>query len=121
KYFWNEDKGYYFDYDIAPGQQNSAITLAGVFPLFFQVATEEHGKAVAGTIEKNFLMPGGVGTTLETNGQQWDAPNGWAPLQWMAIIGLENYGHHELAAEVASRWINLNSDVFKRTGKLMEK
>jgi alpha,alpha-trehalase len=66
-------------------------------------------------------MPGGVVTTLETTGQQWDAPNGWAPLQWITIVGLENYGHHELAAEVASRWINLNSDVFKRTGKLMEK
>jgi len=55
------------------------------------------------------------------SGQQWDAPNGWAPLQWITIVGLENYGHHELAAEVSSRWINLNSDVFKRTGKLMEK
>ena len=66
-------------------------------------------------------MPGGVVTTLETTGQQWDAPNGWAPLQWMTIAGLENYDHHELAAEIAKRWIALNSDVFKRTGKLMEK
>jgi len=89
--------------------------------LFVKVATEEQAKAVAGTIEKNFLMSGGVVTTLETTGQQWDAPNGWAPLQWITIVGLENYGHHELAAEVARRWINLNSDVFKRTGKLMEK
>ena len=121
KYFWNEERGFYFDYDIARGQQNKAMTLAGVFPLFFKVATEEQAKAVAGTIEKNFLMSGGVVTTLETTGQQWDAPNGWAPLQWITIVGLENYGHHELAAEVASRWVNLNSDVFKRTGKLMEK
>jgi alpha,alpha-trehalase len=39
----------------------------------------------------------------------------------MTITGLENYGHHELVAEVVKRWIALNSDVFKRTGKLMEK
>ena len=121
KYFWNEEKSFYFDYDIAGGQQSSAVTLAGVFPLFFKVATEKQAKAVAGTVEKKFLMPGGVVTTLERTGQQWDAPNGWAPLQWITIVGLENYGHHELAAEIVRRWINLNSDVFKRTGKLMEK
>ena len=60
-------------------------------------------------------------TTLETTGQQWDAPNGWAPLQWVTITGLKNYGHDDLAAEIADRWVKLNSDVFKRTGKLMEK
>ena len=121
KYFWNEDQGFYFDYDIAQRQQKSAMTLAGAFPLFFRVATDQQAKAVARTIEKKFLMPGGVVTTLKATGQQWDAPNGWAPLQWITIVGLENYGYHELAAETASRWINLNSDVFKRTGKLMEK
>jgi alpha,alpha-trehalase len=121
KYFWNKDQGFYFDYDFAHGQQTSAMTLAGAFPLFFKVATEEQAKAVARTIEKKFLMRGGVVTTLETTGQQWDAPNGWAPLQWITIVGLENYDHRELAAEIASRWIKLNSDVFKRTGKLMEK
>jgi alpha,alpha-trehalase len=121
KYFWNEEQGFYLDYDIAHAQQSRAITLAGAFPLFFTVATEEQAKAVARTIEKKFLMPGGVVTTLETTGQQWDAPNGWAPLQWITIVGLENYGHHDLAAEIANRWIKLNSDVFKRTGKLMEK
>ncbi|HKO80554.1 MAG TPA: trehalase family glycosidase, partial [Chitinophagaceae bacterium] len=52
---------------------------------------------------------------------QWDAPNGWAPLQWITIKGLENYGYDELAHEIAGRWIRLNTDVFKRTGKLMEK
>ena len=121
KYLWNELEGFYYDYDIVQGRQSKAMTLAGVFPLFFKVATDEQAKAVARTVEENFLMPGGVVTTLEATGQQWDAPNGWAPLQWITIVGLENYGHHELAAEIASRWIQLNSDVFKRTGKLMEK
>ncbi|MBL7707733.1 MAG: alpha,alpha-trehalase, partial [Chitinophagaceae bacterium] len=64
---------------------------------------------------------GGVISTLATTGQQWDAPNGWAPLHWMTIIGLENYGHTALAKEIAERWIKLNTAVFKRTGKLMEK
>lgn len=121
KYCWKDAGGFYFDYDTARRQQNSAMTLAGVFPLFFKVASDEQAGKVAETIKKNFLMPGGVVTTLETTGQQWDAPNGWAPLQWVTITGLKNYGHDDLAAEIAERWVKLNSDVFKRTGKLMEK
>jgi alpha,alpha-trehalase len=121
KYCWNTELGFYVDYDFVEKKQKQSLTLAGLFPLTFNIATEEQSKQVAAAVKEKFLMPGGVVTTLETTGQQWDAPNGWAPLQWMTITGLENYGHQELAAEIARRWINLNTDVFKRTGKLMEK
>lgn len=66
-------------------------------------------------------MPGGLTTTLTQTGQQWDAPNGWAPLHWIAIIGLENYGFKELAGEIARRWLELNEKVFRQTGRMMEK
>jgi alpha,alpha-trehalase len=121
KYCWNDELRFYFDFDSVQGKQKEAMTLAGVFPLFFEIATDEQATNVASRIQEKFLKPGGVVSTLETTGQQWDAPNGWAPLQWMTIIGLEHYGHHELAAEITERWLKLNSDVFKRTGKLMEK
>jgi alpha,alpha-trehalase len=121
KYCWNDEHRFYFDLDFVQGNQKEAMTLAGAFPLFFNIATDEQAKNVASRIEEKFLKPGGVVCTLETTGQQWDAPNGWASLQWMTIIGLENYGHHELATTIARRWMRLNSDVFKRTGKLMEK
>ena len=62
-----------------------------------------------------------VVTTLKNSGQQWDAPNGWAPLQWVTIIGLENYGANDLARKIADRWMQLNIKVYKATGKLMEK
>jgi alpha,alpha-trehalase len=121
EYLWSDASGFYLDYDFARNQPNEAPTLAGVFPLFCKIATDEQAKKVALAIRDNFLKAGGVVTTLETTGQQWDAPNGWAPLQWMTIVGLENYGHCDLAATIANRWTKLNSDVFKRTGKLMEK
>ena len=89
--------------------------------MYLNVATVVQAKQVAAIIKEKFLSPGGVVTTLEISGQQWDAPNGWAPLQWITIMGLENYGYAELANEIAKRWIRLNTDVFKRTGKLMEK
>jgi alpha,alpha-trehalase len=62
-----------------------------------------------------------VVTTLKETNQQWDAPNGWAPLQWLTIQGLRNYGYDNLARNIALRWISLNVKVFKETGKLMEK
>jgi len=121
QYCWNGDKGFYFDYDVLADKQKETGTIAAAAPLFFNIATDEQGKLVAAVIREKFLKHGGVVSTLETTGQQWDAPNGWAPLQWMTIKGLENYGHIDLAKNIAKRWIQLNTDVFKRTGKLMEK
>ena len=121
KYCWNTDQGFYVDFDFAETKQKRIFSLAGIFPLFFNVATREQAKHIAAVIKEKFLRSGGVVSSLETTGQQWDAPNGWAPLQWMTINGLESYGYTELANEIASRWIKLNTDVFKRTGKLMEK
>ncbi|WP_317171137.1 trehalase family glycosidase [Croceivirga sp. JEA036] len=55
------------------------------------------------------------------SGQQWDAPNGWAPLQWMTYVGLKNYGHQALAKTIATRWVQLNEKVYENTGKFVEK
>lgn len=121
KYCWNESIGFYMDYDWQLEKPLTSMTLAGISPLYFKMADSEKAARVKLHIEDKFLVAGGVVTTLETTGQQWDAPNGWAPLQWMTIKALENYGYTDLASEIARRWIRLNTDVFKRTGKLMEK
>jgi alpha,alpha-trehalase len=76
---------------------------------------------VAKRIETDFLKSGGLITTLEETGQQWDAPNGWAPLQWVVIEGLRNYGHHALADEIKKRWVGVNLSVFKEKSKMVEK
>lgn len=121
RHTWAEESGFFCDYDLTTGKPTDCLSLAGVTPLFFSIATDHQAASVAAIIKKSFLSPGGVVTTLSTTGQQWDAPNGWAPLQWITIKGLENYGYVELAAEIARRWIKLNCAVYERTGKLMEK
>ena len=120
-YCWNNEMGFYVDYNFSISRQSPAMTLAGAFPLFFNVASEEQAIKLAKFMEDKFLADGGLVTTLKTTGQQWDSPNGWAPLQWIAIKGLENYGHSKLAEKITLRWINLNEKVFARTGKMMEK
>jgi alpha,alpha-trehalase len=58
---------------------------------------------------------------LTRTGQQWDAPNGWAPLQWIAVQGLGRYGQSRLASAVATRWLTTVCRTYRETGKLLEK
>ncbi len=121
KYCWNAENSFYFDYDFIEGKQKNNYTLAAMFPLFFNIASFDEAEKIAETLHQKFLKDGGLLTTLATTGQQWDAPNGWAPLQWIAIKGLNNYYMFSLSKEIATRWVQLNKTVYKRTGKLMEK
>jgi alpha,alpha-trehalase len=120
-YCWNEDKEFYFDYDYVASLQKLPLTLAAAFPLYFEIASTNQAGNVAAIIEKSFLNPGGLITTTETTRQQWDAPNGWAPLQWITIKGLLNYGHNKLAEKIARNWMDINKKVYHNTGKMMEK
>ena len=121
RYFWNSEVGFFTDYNFVTETKNSQKTLAGCFPLYFSLATQDQADKVAATIANEFLHAGGVVTTLRETGEQWDYPNGWAPLQWITIKGLQNYGHTQLAADIASRWMALNEKVFYAEGKMMEK
>jgi alpha,alpha-trehalase len=120
-YCWNKDEAFFTDYDMRARRKSNRLTLAAAFPLFVKVATSRQAAAVAHRLESDFLKPGGLITTLHNTGQQWDAPNGWAPHQWIAIQGLRNYGYHELAETIKRRWIAANVNVYKQTGKLVEK
>jgi alpha,alpha-trehalase len=120
QYCWSPDATWYVDCNTK-GELSSEMTLAGVTPLFFELAPEERIESMVAVLRDKFLQPGGVVTTLKETKQQWDAPNGWAPLQWLTVKGLQNYGQDTLAREIAERWISLNMKVFRQTGKLMEK
>lgn len=121
KYCWDEQKGFFFDYDLATQKQSECWAISGVFPLFVGCANQAQADAVATNVQKKFLKPGGVVTTLTNSGQQWDSPNGWAPLQWTTIQGLRKYGKNDLADEIKKRWIATNLKVYKEHAKLVEK
>jgi alpha,alpha-trehalase len=120
-YCWNEEKQFFMDYNFHEGAQTKHLTLAGMFPLYARMATSAQAAAIAKRLENEFLKPGGLVTTIHNTGQQWDSPNGWAPLQWVAIEGLRNYGYYELANLIKERWISTNLKLFKEQAKLVEK
>jgi alpha,alpha-trehalase len=120
-YCWDVQKQFFFDYDFVAQQKKNSFTLAATFPLFFEVATADQALAVEKIIRDKFLKTGGLTTTLERSGQQWDAPNGWAPLQWIAYKGFLNYGLEGLANEIKTSWTTTNLKVYANTGKMTEK
>ncbi|MEM6317680.1 MAG: alpha,alpha-trehalase TreF [Bacteroidota bacterium] len=121
KYCWNEEVGYFMDYNFVNQAFTEVPSLAGMYPLTFKIATPEQAKRSSNFVKEKFLKAGGVISTLVDNGQQWDYPNGWAPLQWMTIEGLRHYDENELANTIKDRWIALNRKVYKNTGKMVEK
>jgi alpha,alpha-trehalase len=121
KYLWDGHRGYYGDYDFVKGQATGKATLAMLFPLFLNLATPARAVLVSKKIEDKFLKPGGLVTTLCENGQQWDAPNGWAPLQWVGFKGALNYGFKDLAKNIKEHWTKSIEASYKATGKLTEK
>ncbi len=121
KYTWNNSLGFFTDYNFTRNTADTMITAAGAYPLFVNMASSAQAAKVEAVIKNKLLKPGGIVTTNNRTGQQWDSPNGWAPLQWVTIKGLENYGKKTLARTIAVRWLALNDRVFKATGKMMEK
>jgi alpha,alpha-trehalase len=121
RHLWDAGRGTFGDLVWKTGEFTGIASAAMLYPLFSGIATPAQAGSVAAVMRAELLRPGGIVSTTAVTGQQWDAPNGWAPLQWIAIEGLRNYGFAPLAADIARRWIGENLEVYRATGKLVEK
>jgi neutral trehalase len=119
--FWVDADQRYADYDLRHGRPTPVLSAATLYPLWVGIATPARAAAVAASTQRQLLAEGGLRTTLLRTGQQWDAPNGWAPLQWIAVDGLARYGHTALARDIAGRWVSTVHRTWQETGKLLEK
>ncbi len=118
---WNAKKGWYADYDLQTNSVRNQLTAAALFPLYVHAAAQDRADKMATVTRAQLLKAGGLTTTNVKTGQQWDAPNGWAPLQWVATEGLQNYGHKDLAMEVTWRFLTNVQHTYNREKKLVEK
>lgn len=118
---WDDQQGWYVDRDLESGTLRPALTAAALFPLWLQVAERGQARRTADAVEAQLLRSGGLLTTSVTTGQQWDAPNGWAPLQWVAVDGLQHYREDALARQIGVRFLRTVQTVYDRDGKLVEK
>lgn len=120
RYLWDEEQGCYRDYDWRR-KALGLFSAASVVPLYVGMATHEQADKLDTAVRTRLLTPGGLLATEYESGEQWDFPNGWAPLQWMAIQGFKLYGNDTLGNEIARSWLTTVNHFYQRHHKLIEK
>ncbi|WP_206675455.1 alpha,alpha-trehalase TreF [Solimonas terrae] len=121
RYLWNVKAHCYFDYQWRRGEPTRRLSAATLYPLFVGAAVPQHAAAVAEVVERRLVKSGGLVTTARHTGQQWDAPNGWAPLQWIAVDALSRYGLRDDARSLACRWLLTVERTYDVEHRLVEK
>ena len=120
-YLWDSTAGVFRDYRWVKRAQVPRLSAATLYPLFVALASKPQATAVAEAVSRDLLKAGGIVTTPLVSGQQWDAPNGWPPLQWIGVSDLRHYSISPLADSVACRWMVGVNRVYAQSSKLVEK
>jgi alpha,alpha-trehalase len=126
---WSELRNLYYDYNYAKQKRAGVSSLAGFYPLWAGMVDEKQAKDMVKALRRfenkgglaatdvqplNQFVPGSIPT-------QWSYPNGWAPLHFLAVKGLQRYGFHEDARRIALKWLRTNLDWFNAHGVFLEK
>lgn len=137
-FLWNEKMGQWLDYRFNSSaceeaqtweacNQNQNEFASNFVPLWIEMFNSDGSvveKVMKSLQSSGLLCAAGIATSLTNSGQQWDFPNGWAPLQHMIVEGLARSGSKEarsLAEDIAVRWIRTNYAAYKKTGTMYEK
>ncbi|KAL2535021.1 Trehalase [Abeliophyllum distichum] len=137
--FWNVEMGQWLDYWLSnfdaskdaytwnASSQNQKLFASNFVPLWIQLfnSDDEVVDEVLRSLQNSGLLcPAGIATSLTNSGQQWDFPNGWAPLQHMIVEGLVRSRSEQArstAKDIAVKWIRTNYVAYKNTGNMHEK
>lgn len=124
KFMWNEQKGFYFDYNYKNKKQSNFYSLAGFYPMWANIASKEQAEKMKENLDV-FECEGGLANTqkegLSKEFKQWDYPNGWPNQQWVVVQGLLNYGYKKDAKRIMKKWIDMNKKVYNDTEVFWEK
>ncbi|CAG7834099.1 unnamed protein product [Allacma fusca] len=125
---WNDTRGCWFDYDVQKGELKTEFYPSNIFPLWANVTIGNDKKYTASRVVEYLhssgalRFPGGIPTSMEHSGEQWDFPNGWAPLQHLVVDALDHAGYlpaQFLAVDLAERWVRNNYRAFRNSNNTM--
>lgn len=126
---WDPGRGLYYDYNYVKERRGNVASLASFYPMWAGMVDQKQAAQMVKALRRfenrgglaatesqplNQLVPGSMPT-------QWAYPNGWAPLHFLVIQGLERYGYHEDAKRIAHKWLRTNLNWFNQHGIFLEK
>jgi alpha,alpha-trehalase len=117
---WDERAGMYFDYNVRTKRRRPYEFATTFYPLWVGLASGEQAARVRANLP-TLEAPGGLLTSTQVTGNQWDAPFGWAPLQMIAVAGLRRYDYEEDADRLAAKFLSLVAKEFAEHGAIVEK
>lgn len=129
KLMWDSGRGLFYDYSYTKEKRGNVSSLASYFTMWAGMADGRQAQAMVQALRR-FEQKGGLATTDSFPlGQyvpgaiptQWAYPNGWAPLHFIVVKGLQNYGYHEDARRIAMKWLRTNLQWFSQHGLFLEK
>ena len=117
---WDERDGLYYDYNFVKKQGRRYPFVTTFYPLWAGIADRRQAARVVSNLHL-FERPGGLQTSTNKSGNQWDAPFGWAPMQMIAIKGLRRYGYSKEADRIAGNFLSMILKDFIEHNTIVEK
>lgn len=126
---WDKGRGLYYDYNYTKEKKGNVSSLASYYAMWSGLADEEQAKQMVSSL-KRFENKGGLATTdslpigqyvLGAIPTQWAYPNGWAPLHFLVIYGLQKYGYTNDALRISNKWLKTNLSWFEKHHVFIEK
>lgn len=123
KYCYDKDENMFYDYDFVNAKQSN-VTSSAIFSLMYaNIATPLQAKGIVKVLPKletNY----GLRTCEKkeyTKVYQWGETNGWAPIHFIGIEGLKNYGFRVEAKRITNNYVATIYNNFIKTNNLWEK
>ncbi|MCM3901227.1 MAG: hypothetical protein ND866_05950 [Pyrinomonadaceae bacterium] len=117
---WDEQDGLYYDYNFVEKKVRRYPFITTFYPLWVGIASPQQAARVVVNL-KLFELPGGLQTSTNVSGSQWDAPFGWAPMQMIAVDGLRRYGYNAEADRITTNFLSLILKEFAQHNTIVEK
>lgn len=119
KYLLTKDN-FYLDYNFVDQEHSSLLSAASLYPYALGVSKDKDGcLKVFNSLKEKY----GISASVKHNGtlMQWDYPNMWPPIVYLAYLALINTHCNKEAAWLREKYMFVIEKVFKETGRLWEK
>ena len=117
---WDDAAGLFVDYNVRTGQRSTYPFVTTFYALWAGLATPAQAKRLVANLPL-FERDGGLQMSTKDTGQQWDAPFGWAPTNWLAVKGLAKYGFTADADRIARKFMTTVRSGYEHDGTIREK